>query len=125
VKRPLALIVEDSQDLADISAEAAREAGFETEIIETGDRALDRLAVVVPALVILDIHLPHVEGPAILDRIRGDPRLAQTRVIVTTADSRRAETVRDKADLVLLKPIGYQQLRDLAARLGPGQSSNQ
>lgn len=125
MKRPLALIVEDSQDLADISAEAAREAGFETEIIETGDRALDRLAVVVPALVILDIHLPHVEGPAILDRIRGDPRLAQTRVIVTTADSRRAETVRDKADLVLLKPIGYQQLRDLAARLGPGQSSNQ
>ena len=38
--------------------------------------------------------------------------------IIATADPRLAETLQDRADLVLLKPIGFSQMRDLAARLG-------
>lgn len=117
MEQPLALIIEDEDDLAFIFAEAVREAGFETEIIGTGDRALARLADVVPDLVVLDLHLPRVVGSDILDRIRGDRRLGKTRVILATADARRAEVLQERADLVLLKPIGYRQLRDLAKRL--------
>lgn len=118
MQKPFALIVEDNDDVAFIFAEAAKEAGYETEVVNSGNKALQRLAAVEPDLVILDLHLPGILGTDILDQIRADERLTDTRVIVATADSRRAEELHEVADLVLLKPIGYSQLRDLAARMG-------
>ena len=113
----LALIIEDDYDLSNIFAEALQAAGFETQIIQTGDVALVRLSSTTPNVVVLDLHLPRVGGVDILRQIRTDPRLAETRVIVTTADERLAETLREEADLVLVKPISFSQLRDLSSRL--------
>ncbi len=110
------LIIEDDHDLATIFDEAMQAAGFDTRIVRSGDVALAQLAVAVPDVVILDLHLPYVSGVDLLRQIRGNPRLAKTRVIVATADPRLAETVRDEADLVLIKPISFTQLRDLALR---------
>jgi DNA-binding response OmpR family regulator len=114
----LALIVEDDRDLATIFAMALREAGFETHTIRTGDTALQWLSSMTPDVVILDLHLPQVSGKEILCSIRQDERLANTKVIIASADPRMAETLEELADLVLLKPIGFGQLRDLASRLG-------
>jgi len=114
-----ALIIEDEQKLANIFAEALRMAEFETEIVRDGDTALTRLAETNPSLVVLDLHLPHVSGREILQQIRTDERLAQTRVMLATADPLMADTLRDDADLVLIKPISFGQLRDLATRLRP------
>ena len=115
----LALIIEDDPDLAIIFTGALRQAGFKTEIILDGRHALERLAATVPAIVLLDVHLPYYSGMEILQKIRADTRLAQTKVILATADSIRAEQLQAEADLVLLKPISYRQLRDLAERLLP------
>jgi two-component system phosphate regulon response regulator PhoB len=112
------LIIEDDQDLSVIFSEALQAAGFETEIIRAGDLALERLATTTPSVVVLDLHLPRVAGTDILRHIRADTRLADTRVIVATAHPHMAESLRDEADLVLLKPISFSQLRDLAAILG-------
>jgi len=117
VDNPLALIIEDDYDLSDIFAQALQAAGFETQIIRSGDTALARLASTTPDVVVLDLHLPHVSGVDILQEIRADARLAETRVIVATADPRAAEVLEDQATLVLLKPISFGQLRDLAGRL--------
>jgi DNA-binding response OmpR family regulator len=117
----LALIVEDDEDLSVIFSEALQAAGFKTEIARAGDIALARLAVTTPGVVVLDLHLPRVAGMDILHQIRADPRLTATRVIVATAHPRMAESLRDEADLVLLKPISFSQLRDLAAILGSAQ----
>jgi two-component system cell cycle response regulator DivK len=114
-----AMIIEDNEDLAIIFAEALQAAGFDTGIIQDGDTALARLETSVPNIIILDLHLPHVSGEDILKRIRADERLAGTRVIIATADPRMADMLKDRADLVLLKPISFGQLRDLAARLSP------
>ena len=54
---PLALIVEDDPDAAAIFSEALKAAQFKVEIIATGDRALDRLSVTEPDMVVLDMHL--------------------------------------------------------------------
>lgn len=113
----LAMIIEDNEDLAIIFAEALRAAGFETETIEDGQKAMEQLDASVPAIVILDLHLPQVSGERLLKRIRKDHRFADTRVIIATADPRLADMLKDEADLVLLKPISFGQLRDLAARL--------
>ena len=115
----LALIIEDDENQAPIFAQALKMAEFETETISDGQAALDRLAVVVPDLVLLDMHLPHVSGDIILRQIRADERLAETRVMLATADAVMAENLRDESDLVLLKPISFTQLRDLAKRLRP------
>jgi DNA-binding response OmpR family regulator len=117
VNDQLAMIIEDNEDLAIIFAEALRAAGFETETIEDGQKAMERLDASVPAIVILDLHLPQVSGERLLRRIRKDHRFADTRVIIATADPRLADMLKDDADLVLLKPISFSQLRDLAARL--------
>jgi DNA-binding response OmpR family regulator len=117
MSNPLALVIEDDYDLSNIFAQALRSAGFEPEIIRTGDVALARLACTEPGVVVLDLHLPRVAGMDILRQIRADPRLAETRVIVATADDRLAEILHEEADLVLVKPISFSQLRDLSARL--------
>jgi len=119
-----ALIIEDDEDLSVIFSEALQAAGFDTEIARAGDTALARLAVTSPEVVVLDLHLPRVAGMDILHQIRADPRLAGTRVIVATAHPRMAESLRDEADLVLLKPISFSQLRDLAAILGSARPAD-
>jgi two-component system cell cycle response regulator DivK len=116
---PFALIIEDDIKLATIFAEALRMAQFETEIVLDGQAALNRLAATTPALVVLDLHLPHVSGSELLAHIRADERLAKTRVMLATADPLMAEPLRGQANLVLIKPISFHQMRDLAQRLRP------
>ncbi len=119
------MIVEDNPDLALVFAEALKASNFEIEIIKDGQKALERLKIATPDVVVLDLHLPHVSGDVILEHIRADERLAETRVMIATADPRMAELLEDQADLVLLKPISFNQLRDLAARMAPSQPSEE
>jgi DNA-binding response OmpR family regulator len=119
MKRDFSLIIEDDQDLATIFSEALQAAEYETEIIRDGRLAMERLADTQPAVVVLDLHLPQISGKKVLDQIRSTSHLAETRVILATADPFMAESLREIADLVLIKPISFGQLRDLAARLRP------
>lgn len=119
MKKPFALIVEDHLATAEFFATALSESGFETEIIRSGQAALSRLSAIVPDLIILDLNLPGVHGAEILTSVRRDERLAATRVIVATTHWEGAEQVEQEADLVILKPVGYEQLRDLASRFLP------
>lgn len=117
MNKPLALIIEDEFDLSEIYSKALQGGGFETEIIRDGKAALNRLTGNPPDIVILDLHLPHVEGATILQHIRANENFKQTTVIITTADERLAEEMDHGADLVLLKPVSISQLRELANRL--------
>src|SRR5689334_10309619 len=85
MNKPLALIIEDEFDLSEIYSKALQGGGFETEIIRDGKAALSRLTGNPPALVILDLHLPHVEGADILQHIRANDAFKGTSVIITTA----------------------------------------
>lgn len=111
-----ALIIEDEADLADIFSEALRAAGYRTEISSTGSAAQKRLGEIVPHIIILDLHLPGVDGAALLTQIRSDARLARSKVLVATADHAMADALTQRPDLVLLKPISFGQLRELSAR---------
>lgn len=118
--KPLALIIEDEEMLATIFQQALVMADYETEVLRDGSAAQTRLAAEpVPSVITLDLHLPGVSGEDLLDQISADSRFAHTRVIIATADARMGEYLDRKADLVLIKPIRFSQLRDLAARLRP------
>lgn len=117
MNKSLALVIEDDMDLSLIFSEALQAAGFEVEIISDGGQASARLKEVAPSVVVLDLHLPHVSGEELLQQIRDDARLNDARVILATADPVMGEALAGSADLVLIKPISFNQLRDLATRL--------
>lgn len=113
----LALIIEDDPKLAAVFAAALHSANYTTEIIDEGQAAAKRLATITPDVVILDLHLPFVSGADLLQKIRADQRLAQTYVIVVTADLFRVEALRDQANIVLIKPVGFIRLQNIVAKL--------
>jgi two-component system, OmpR family, response regulator AdeR len=117
VEQKLALVIEDDDRLADIFSKALQTAGFQTQILNDGLQALEAIKNVVPSVVALDLHLPKVSGKEILAAIRKDTRMANTRVILTTADPEMASFLEDQCDLVLIKPISFIQLQILAKRL--------
>ena len=55
-------------------------------------------------VVVVDLHLPGLSGLDLLEYIRAEARLAQTRVIVMTADVPLADTAGKLADSVMIKP---------------------
>jgi len=112
----IAFVIEDDQDLSNIFSEALKAAGYQVETIRDGAIAQQRLKEVTPEIVILDLHLPHVDGGELLIQIRKDERLTKIRVIIATADALLGEYYEKNADLVLVKPISFSQLRDLTAR---------
>ena len=115
--KPLALIIEDDVDLASIFSDALQAAQFTTEIIADGAMAQNRLKEMVPQLVVLDLHLPHVSGETLLHQIRSTPALAGIKVVIASADPITADMLNSDSDLVLVKPVSFSQLRDLAQRL--------
>ncbi len=113
---PIAIVVEDDPQLNQIFTLTLCDL-FEVETISDGTQALKQILEVVPDLIVLDLNLPGTSGAQILESIRSNSRFDKTRVILATADSRQANELQDKADIVLLKPISPIQLRDLAGRL--------
>jgi DNA-binding response OmpR family regulator len=119
VDQSIAFVIEDNKNLALAFAEALGEANYDVEVIHDGKVAKERLTETTPSLVILDLHIPHIKGKEILNFIRSEERLKDIRVIVATANDREAEELNHIADLVLLKPVGFSQLKQLASRLRP------
>lgn len=118
-KNPLALIIEDNEAVGEVFKAAFKHAHFDIEFIRDGSIALDRLAVTTPAIILLDLHLPHVSGQQILNYVHGEERLAKTQIILATADLPRAESLEHEVDFVLVKPFGFIRLHELVKQLRP------
>ena len=114
--KPLALIIEDHADQNIVFTTALKKAGYSTESILDGITAQKRLLEIAPQLIILDLHIPGISGDALLEQVRNDPRLENALVILATADAALADVLQPQADLVLLKPISFAQLSELASR---------
>ena len=115
--KPLAYIVEDDEKLVTIFSQALKAADFKVRNAADGQQAIESLACLEPAVVILDLHLPGATGDKVLAYIRSTERLKKTTVILATADPIMADSLSGQSDFVLLKPISFSQLRDLTARL--------
>ncbi|RPI34208.1 MAG: response regulator [Chloroflexota bacterium] len=116
--KPFVLIIEDDPQLGKIFS-LTLQTRFDTEICTDGIAAMARLDQVVPDLVVLDLHLPGASGDEVLAYIHLNQSLANTPIILATADHALAETLNDQVQIVLLKPISPSQLLDLAIRVCP------
>ncbi|MCP4356582.1 MAG: response regulator transcription factor [Chloroflexi bacterium] len=115
--KPSALVIEDDPQLVTIFATAMEIAGYAVQTAADGRIALEKLQTLAPDVILLDIHLPYVSGDELLRHIRADERLQESVVILSTADSRIAAQLREETNLILLKPIRFNELVELAQSL--------
>ena len=115
--KPFALIVEDDPKLGTIYQTALQQAGYDTYLDSDGDQVMEVLPRIVPALIVLDMHLPYASGTDILRQLRADERWAKIPVIVTTADLLIARSLEGKAEYVLVKPVSVGRLLEIANQL--------
>ena len=118
------LIVEDSIDDLDLMRLALRRAeiGAELRSARDGVEALRQLEdAELPAVVLLDLRLPRLDGFQVLERMRDDERLRHVPVVVLSStdeagDIRRAYEL--GANSFVCKPLGFQAAQDVVGQLG-------
>lgn len=114
-----ALVVEDDPLVAELFQRALQDAGYQAEVMDNGHKAQAHLIFTSPDLVVIDVHLPSLSGGILLRQVRGQQRLWHTRIIVVTGDPVAAKEFEPLADEVLVKPVGYEELRRLAEQFIP------
>jgi DNA-binding response OmpR family regulator len=120
--QPLALCVEDDSDLAYLLQFILEREGFAVEIAANGDLAQKWIeaAAAPPALVMLDVMLPHADGFHVLNIIRANAAWAAVPVIMLTARSQERDVVRALdagASEYIVKPFKPEELRARIKRL--------
>ena len=117
--KPFALIVDDDRDLSEAFAMALQLVGFTTEIVNDSTQALRRIAEAKPDIVTLDMQMPRLSGTEVLRLIRADEQTKRVRVILITANERASasEEIERMADVILIKPIMFSQIKEIAARM--------
>jgi len=76
------LLIEDDPFLIDIYSKKFQKSGFDIKVADSAEKAFSELESKVPDLILLDIVLPHVDGWAILKKIKANKALAQAKVVV-------------------------------------------
>jgi len=107
---PVALVVDDEQQIRRFLRAAFELDGFAVEEAETGQGALRLAALKHPDLVILDLGLPDMDGGEVLERLRA---WSSVPLIVLSVRSNEAEKVRlleRGADDYVVKPFGMAEL---------------
>ena len=82
---PQVLIVDDEADIREALAQIVEADGLEAVEAVDGAAALKIVKRQMPDVILLDIHMPNVDGMEFLKFIRADESLAQLPVIVVTA----------------------------------------
>ncbi|WP_409237299.1 response regulator transcription factor [Streptomyces sp. PA5.6] len=104
------LVVEDDPDLGLALRTVLDRAGYETVLAEDGQTALRLLFAERPALMILDLVLPGLDGWEVLDRTRDMTDLPVLILSGRTSPAEKVRGLRAGADDYLTKPFDTQEL---------------
>ncbi len=100
------LIVDDEPDGRDALCQYLVKAGYEVACVANGQEALASVLARRPELMILDIHMPELDGPSLLEILRSYLRLQSLPVVILTGlpESPMIERVRHlKVNAILVK----------------------
>jgi len=107
------VIVEDEPDIAAIVELWLAGEGYDVAVAGSGEEALDLVASRRPALVVLDVMLPDMDGIEVCKRLRADHRTASVAIIMLTARTMTADRVAGLvagADDYVTKPFEPEEL---------------
>ena len=114
------LVADDDEDiLLLVSARLARE-GYEIVQARDGAQALALALQRQPAVAVLDVSMPALDGFEVLERIRSDERLAGVRVVLLTARAQEQDVrlgYELGADRYIPKPFSPAELAAAVAEL--------
>lgn len=129
----LVLLVEDNPTDEKLTVRALKKGNLANEILvaRDGQEALDwlfcagahatRAGAELPALVLLDLKLPRIEGLEVLRRLRADPRTKLLPVVVLTASREDEDLLRSYslgANAYVRKPVDFGRFVEAAQALG-------
>jgi CheY-like chemotaxis protein len=127
------LLVEDNEDDIELTLRSFRKHNLSNEIVvaRNGQEALDylhakgmhaeRKAALVPALILLDLKLPKLDGKEVLRRIRTNPATKYIPVVILTSSSQMTDKIdsyESGANSYVRKPVNFEQFIDAARQLG-------
>jgi two-component system response regulator len=131
--RKTILLVEDDRDDEELTLRALRRSNISNEVVVAhdgqealdllfgGERFLDGEMDQLPAVVLLDLKLPKVNGIEVLRKIRSDARTRRLPVVVLS--SSRLERDRDAvydlgANSFITKPVDFEKFCEAVGHLG-------
>jgi len=113
--RPAVLIVEDDHDVALTINDVVEDSGYRAICASNGREALLLLEDEVPALMLIDLFMPVMNGVELLKVIKKSPKLASIPRVIMTAANDQMIGVREDVT-VLYKPVDFDALTRLLQR---------
>ncbi|GAB1422556.1 hypothetical protein MASR2M15_27900 [Anaerolineales bacterium] len=115
------VVIEDEFALLEEIVDILRYEAFDVEGASTGLEGIDLIYTFAPDIIISDVMLPDIDGFEIVERVRSDPKIAHTQIILLTALTGRnsmVEGMSKGADDFLNKPFERHELFEaIQARL--------
>jgi two-component system KDP operon response regulator KdpE len=104
------LVVDDEQQIARALAVNLRARGYDVDVADNGEIALDLAARLHPDAVILDLGLPGIDGTEVVRGLRGWSRVPILVLTVRDAESDKVAALDAGADDYVTKPFGMDEL---------------
>ena len=126
MKQKIILLVEDNPDDIALTLRALKKSNILNEIVvaKDGVEALDFLLgenPVTPALILLDLKLPKIDGHEVLKRLRANARTELLPVVILTSSTEELDILngyRRGANSYIHKPVDFNQFIDAVQNLG-------
>jgi two-component system cell cycle response regulator DivK len=119
------LVVEDNEKSMRLFRDVLLATGYRPLEATTGGQAVELAAEHAPALVLMDIQLPDMDGVEVLGRLRADERTASIPVLALTAQAMQGDRERFLAagfDGYVSKPVNVVEFLDTVRRHCDGRS---
>ena len=117
---PLCFIVDDHGDTREGFAEYLRDWGFDVRTAGDAVELRSLLTTATPAAILMDVHMPQVDGWTLTREIKANPRTRSVRVLVVSASVRNEDRVAAEesgADSFIGKPCDPQLIVSELTRL--------
>ncbi len=117
------LLVEDHEEIWDFLSRRLKRRGYDVLVATDGQAGVDRAREVVPAIMLLDMNLPVLDGWSAARLLKADPVTAGIPIIALTAHAMsgdREKAIAAGCDDYHPKPIDFPKLLAQIEALAPG-----
>ncbi|HET8987086.1 MAG TPA: response regulator, partial [Humibacillus sp.] len=116
---PTIVVIEDDPRSAELIELHLRAAGLRVLVATTGEAGLELVRAEPSVAVVLDIHLPGMNGWEVLTELKSDPDTASVPVVVVSVEPERGRGFALGATEYLVKPVSGEHLLAAVTRLLP------